>query len=238
MPQADLDRRVRTLLQLVRGVESVDVRMGSRGIEAIEIDAASGEPARRIVRDVESALLTGLGIQVDHRAIRIHQNGTAGLGRNGEPGQGLSPEARFLHYEGSDRGAFERALLTRVHCEPDGELYCDVRIEIEADGERHAATVRDADTRHARSMAAARATLGSLQGTLERETAFSLEGVEEFEICEMPAILASVHAKRGRETKSLLGAALLDRGPEDAAARAVLDALNRYWSAQEHTAPS
>ena len=224
------EEEIRSLLELVDGVGTVAVRTDPDGsVREIEIDAAPSENPKRIVRDVESALYTGLGMQVDHRVIQIYQNG------------GLLESAQSLHPEGSDPGrsaAANRPDLVGVRCEPDGELYCEVFVELRYDDEWFSARAREADTPEGRLVAAGRAALESLQATLEKETAFTLEGAEELEIADSRAILSSVQVKRGRTHHTLLGMALVENGPEEAAARAALDALNRYWAAQDHASAS
>lgn len=233
MPQPSVSAsEVTALLGMVRGVSQASVALGDDGqIERIDISVHPGHSTRRIIRDVESALYTGLGIVVDHRTISIGGNGS----RNGH---GAGNLARSLQLSDADppvsgtRATSDRIELARVACEPDGELFCEVVIELDRDGKRYEGTIRDADTPRARLMASGRATIEALSRSLERETAFSLEGIEEFAICEHPALIAAIRTRRGRTLRSYVGTALVEGPREEAAARAVLDALNRFWEAE------
>lgn len=226
---------VTALLRRVKGVAGADVVVGEEGeIRRIEIALLSGHDARRIVRDVESALYSGLGMNVDHRTIRIIGNGS-GSGRDG------SELARNLHVSSTDAANDEdvrlpsRIELEGVRLDPDGELFCEVVVELRRDDELHEGSDRDADTPRARLMAVGRATIDALAGTLEHATAISLEGIEEFAICEHPALIAAIRSRRGRTLRSFMGTALIEGSREQTAARAVLDALNRFWMAERNS---
>src|SRR5687767_15995948 len=76
---------IRDLLGQVDGIASVEVRQGAMGeIEALEIAVTPGAVEKRVVRDVESALMSGLGIRIDHQVIQIHR-GPGGVTELGKP---------------------------------------------------------------------------------------------------------------------------------------------------------
>ncbi|HUP19084.1 MAG TPA: hypothetical protein VM778_03925 [Gemmatimonadota bacterium] len=238
-PEAEIS----ALLEMVRGVERVTVETSRNGeLEGIRIEISPDSPPRQIVRDVESALVSGLGFTVDHKMIRVAVSGRRGRNdARGDRSQWEFP-AQLLQHKASPaltvRVTPDRVRLRSVRIDPDGELYCRVTVELEVETERHEAMVREADTRQARLLAAGRATIAAISRTFERETAIALEGVEEFMICDEPAVIARIQSRRGLETRSFHGATLVDGHPHHAAARAVLDALNRYWTAEETTRPS
>ena len=231
------------LLEMVRGVERVTVDTTRGGqLQGIRIEIAPDEAPRQIVRDVESALLSGLGFAVDHRMIRVSVSGRRERNdRRGDRSQWAFP-AQLLQSGAAPappaRLTPERVRLMSVRVDPDGELYCRVTVELEVNEERHEAMVREADTRQARLLAAGRATIAAISRTFERETAIALEGVEEFMICDEPAVIARIQSRRGLDTRSFHGATIVEGHPHHAAARAVLDALNRYWTAEETARPS
>ncbi|MDX1744405.1 MAG: hypothetical protein R3324_00575 [Halobacteriales archaeon] len=218
-----------TLLGMVRGVSGADVVLGERGeIESIEIAVQPGSDTRRIIRDVESALYTGLGIVIDHRTIAVVANGSGNGRKNGDVAHDLHILSTGTGVEG-ENARVPRIELVSVQLDPDGELFCDVVVELSRGDEVYAASERDADTPRARMNAAGKATIEALADSLTRETAFSLEGIEEFAICENPALIASIRVRRGRTLRTFLGTSLIEGPAEEAAARAVLDALNRFW---------
>lgn len=237
MPQPSVSAgEVTALLRLVRGVTEARVGFGDDGgVERIEIAVKPGHSTNRIIRDVESALYTGLGIVVDHRQVSL-------VGPRGSNGRNEANVARDLQPSGVDSPLggpsddLPRIELARVACEPDGELYCEVVVELDRGEERYVGKVREADTPRARSMAAGKATIEALATSLDRKAAFTLEGIEEFAICEHPALIASIGVRRGRTLRSFVGTALTEGSREETAARAVLDALNRFWVAESEPA--
>lgn len=233
MRSSDVSKsEIATLLRMVRGVEGADVVLGGNGeIEKVEISVHSGSDTRRIIRDVESALYTGLGMVVDHHTISIVGNGAGNGRQSGDVARTLHLSSPGTAVAGSSDSP-TRIELVRVAVDPDGELFCEVVVELSRDDALYEARVRDADTPKARSIAVGRATIEALSSSLERETALSLEGIEEFAICEAPALIAAIRSRRGRTLRSFVGTALIEGSREEAAARAVLDALNRFCLAE------
>lgn len=230
--------QVRELLRQIQGVVAVDIEEGPRGeICAIEIRVDDPGAAGRVTRDVESALMSGLDLTIDHRVIRVSPNGS-GPRRNGREASVLEEfPAHSLHVFGlvgqSEREPQARRVRLRgVRCAPDGERYVEITVEVESQGETYAGRIRDADIPRGRLLAAGRATLQAVAGTFEEETTLVLEGIEEFAVCGDRALLAVVSARVGRDRPVFHGAALLQGDPLEAAARAVLDALNRFQTAR------
>ncbi|HKY61001.1 MAG TPA: hypothetical protein VJP59_08315 [Gemmatimonadota bacterium] len=240
----DLARQIQDLLAQVSGVQDVQVQEDQGGqILGIEIRVADAGEARRITRNVESALMTGLGLIVDHEMIRVVQNGRPYSGNGSEvsaegpeaslwqdlPAQSL-PEEPEMAPESPEALESRRVRLAAVRCVPDGDLYVEVTVDLEIAGQFHRGRVRDTDMPRTRLLAAARATVGAMTSALEPGTALALEGLEEFRVADTKGILAILRARVGQSRPVLHGAAIVDRDPVDAAARAVLDALNRFWA--------
>lgn len=235
---------IRELLRQVQGIASVEITQGPSGaIAGIEITVSPQASERRVVRDVESALMSGLGLHIDHRAINIRRtsndvgNGanrrelaSQGTSRMAQQREAKSLSARFLP---DNDQADERVRLEAVRCHPDGELYCDVTVELQVAGRWIERTIREADTHRGRLLAAGRATVGAIADVIEEEAAIALEGVEEFTICEATGLLAVLRIRQRRLRLDFYGAALIEDSPEEAAARAVLDALNRFLESEE-----
>lgn len=238
MASPDATSDVCRFLSKVRGVAAVEITSGTDGgIEAIDIVVEERGAGSRVVRDVESALMSRFGLSLDHRDIRVRETGTPSNGRvkdheledsgNGRVRRG---ERDQIVREPSGGG---RLNLLRVECEPDGELYCSVSVELEADGRRFSGHSKDADTAQARLLSSGRATVEAVRCSQREEIALALEAVEEFSICGEDAVLALVQTRRGPVRRALQGAALLDGSREEAVARAVLDSLNRLKTSAE-----
>ncbi len=233
---------VEGLLARIRGIEAVEVRPDSKGrIEAIELEIGPRVAEKRVLRDVESALMSALGLEIDHRAVTIRRvppsggerrspaNGRSAPPRgDSEPGKSLS--ARFMQSSDPSAG---RILLESVETQTDGELSCEVTVALTVDGERVERRAREAESRRGRMRAAARATVDAIAAALGKAAAVELEGAEEFSVCEDDGVLVLVKTRRGRTRNEYYGAALIEEDEADAAARAVLDAMNRFLEARE-----
>jgi hypothetical protein len=230
---------IRELLRMIRGVEAVDVRVAPDGsIDSVEVRIAESRSTTRVIRDIESALMSGLGLKVDHRAIRVMNGRSNGhdpaytvAGEDLGAGSGLDDPPQ---YPTDDT---DRIRLMAVRCQPDGRGYCDVTVEIVHEDERTKATVREADTRRGRMQSSARAALEAVaRSSAGAGMALGLDGLEEFEVADEDGLLAVLTVLHGRERRRFHGAALEHADPESSAARAVLDGLNRYWAAPESVA--
>ncbi|MGH7557703.1 MAG: hypothetical protein ACREMD_07995 [Gemmatimonadota bacterium] len=236
--------QIRDLLGQLSGVEGVEVEEDpDGGIRSIEIHVTEAGEARRITRNVESALMTGLGLIVDHERIRVVQNGGGPTGNGPDPARWEQVPARTLPVEPGMEPAepeaeepepleSRRVRLAAVRCVPDGELYVEVTVDLEIGGQFYRGQVRDTDMPRTRMLAAARATVGALASALEEGTALALEGIEEFRVGDARGVLAILRARMGHSRPVFHGAAIVDRDALDATARAVLDALNRFWQAR------
>ena len=223
---------------MIRGVESVDVRVAPDGsIDSVEVRITESRSTTRVIRDIESALMSGLGLRVDHKAIRV----TNGSSNGHDPGStfaqedlggGSGEEPPLYPVDDTDR-----IRLLGVRCKPDGRGYCEVTVEIQHEDERSSATVREADTRRGRMQSSARAALEAVaKSQAGAGMALGLDGLEEFEVGDEDGLLAVLTVLQGRERRRFHGAALEHADPESSAARAVLDGLNRYWAAPESVA--
>lgn len=242
--------RIRAILCQIEGVLEVQVEEGPAGIDGIEVQVSDPASIRQVTRDVESALVTGLGFEVDHRLIRIewdpdgsHGNGRADNGRwkprseshdhhgfEPFPAQGLQ---QFDWVEPPARESEGRRIrLVAVRAAPDGRGFLDIEVEVEASGEALTGRFRDADTARGRLLVAGRATLQALESIVGDDAAIALEGIEELEISGARGLLAVLSARVGRKRPVFHGSALLRGDPLEAAARAVLDALNRFHAAR------
>ena len=152
---------IRDLLRLIRGVESVDVRLAPDGsIDSVEVRIAESRSTARVIRDIESALMSGLGLRIDHKAIHVrngHKNGSEPTFEGSQSLGSDEDEGPIYPIAESDR-----IRLLGVHCEPDGRGYCEVTVEIAHDDERTSSTVREADTRRGRMQSSARAALDAV----------------------------------------------------------------------------
>lgn len=213
----------------------MDVQVAADGtIDSVQVRIAENRSTTRVIRDIESALMSGLGLRIDHKAIHV-------LNGHGNGNTPVFSTVQTLQPEDEDDPQYptpdsDRIRLHHVRCQPDGRGYCEVTVEIEQDERRVSATIREADTRRGRMQSSARAALDAVARSAGAGMALGLEGLEEFEVGDEDGLLAVLTVLQGRERRRFHGAALEHADPESAAARAVLDGLNRYWAAPESAA--
>lgn len=204
-------------------------------IESVQVQLAEGRSTARVIRDIESALMSGLGLRIDHRAIHV-SNGRGNGSASHISAQSLQTGTEKDETPDYPISEVDRLRLHDVRCHRDGSGYCEVTVEIEEDDRLVTAMVRDADTRRGRMLASARAAIEAVARTSSPGVALGLDGLEEFEIADEDALLAVLTVSVGRERRRFHGAALEHADPENASARAVLDGLNRYWVARDNAA--
>lgn len=122
-----------------------------------------------------------------------------------------------------------RIELRRLTFEPAQELLVRARAELRLDEILFTGEVSETDVPRARPVLAARAVLRALEFLRERGAAFYLEGIDFLSGFHAPVALAMIEAVSPREKRALTGCALVGESREDAAARATLSAINRFY---------
>lgn len=230
---ADRVPAMESLLQSLEGVESVSIIPGANGsLEEIHVLSESGLEPKKVVRNVESALLAEAGVRIDHRIISVAQRrgempegngagGSAPADRTAEPADpadGTAPSPR----PGSDRLVLESVHLERRTGE---KIECTVTL---SDGEQYEGRATGMDHRTTRLTVVARAALEAVRQVAEQDRTLMLDGVEAVDAFGGQVVLALIHAMEDRRAIPLMGAALVEDSREETAVLAVLDATNRW----------
>lgn len=226
--------RIEPLLASLAGVLSARVVTDALGeLEEIHILAEAAYHPKRIVRNVESALCAGLGIEIDRRIISVatvregatlpalREARTAATPR--EPG----PEP--IHTEKPTPR--DRVVFQSFEARIDAMRRASCTVTLRADSRTTQGEGTGLDSAHGRAEAAARATLAALV-ELRGSTGLGLDGVALIELDGETAVLAAVRALEGRHAIELTGVAAIDDSPEEAAVLAVLQATNRWEAPQ------
>lgn len=230
------DDRIEPLLAALNGVLSVRVIADSDDtITEIHVLAAPEYHPKRIVRNIESALCAGLGLEIDRRIIsvaRLREDAWIPDPAIASPHRVKAMPSNGDVPDPSPKGSTDQAASGRVlfkgfdaHVSASREAICRVTLE------RHetAATGESTslDTAQGRARAAAKATLAALD-ELHHQANFGFDGLELIEIGGRTAVLTSVRALEGRHATGLTGIAAIDITPEEAATFSVLQATNRW----------
>lgn len=257
--------QIEHLLRSLQGVVSVRAVLSSNG-QPREIHVLAGPDLhpKQVVRNIESALTAGLGLEIDRRVVSVSQlrpgagsdsgsavagppNGAsatarvdtpavgrrvpaAGTGKNGDGLDGQRPEAKHDGARASDPVIDdERVVLAgfRSHSRSARETACEVLLRHR--GREFSGSAEGPDTTHGRADAAARAAVSAL-GLTAPEAGLALEGVALVQSGGRSYVVVSVQGLEARRPVALVGAAILDRSPEEAAVLAALQATNRWAS--------
>lgn len=215
---ADLSSRaavvdVESIVTRLRGVNSARVVTDERGnITEIHVVADESRHPKQVSRDIESALLSQLGLRIDHRIVSIAQM---------RGGREAAPVAevrlKFLGIDYSLDRTSARARVT-VGCGDDSfSGLASTSISPDLDQEK----------------LVAKATLEAVEeflratGIANGAPAFELRDYTKVKSNGGSLIIATIRLMGGRREEDLVGSALVRDDPWRAAAAAVLDALNR-----------
>ena len=214
-------KRVENLLTSLTGVLSARVVVTPQGeVSEIHVLTQSDLDAKRVVRNIESALMAQLGMRIDHRKISVAQ--TADV----RPIEALQQEAiderakrRVVVFQGLEVRPAERQQRVLVHVKLS---FQDRQAESHEQG---------TDTPRNRVEAAARAAAACLDELLP-DNSVALEGAQIIDAFDRKFVLVAVHGLGGREAQLLTGTCEIRESAEQSAVLAVLDATNRWVDAR------
>ena len=233
---------IELLLGSLAGILSARVLVGDQGeLEAIHIVAEPEFLPKRIVRNVESALCAGLGIEIDRRIVSVANvregapwpvaSRAASAEPPAEPGTGplakrpAEPEAE------PPAPATGRIIFESIELSIDTarDALCRVTLRLGTEDATREST--GPDSPRGRAEAASRAAIAAIRA-LAPDRKLDLEEIALAEIAGRPIVLVSVRALEGRRSHSLTGIAAVDRSAEEAAALATLNATHRWMAAR------
>ena len=210
-------KRVENLLTSLTGVLSARVVVTPQGeVSEIHVLTQSDLDAKRVVRNIESALMAQLGMRIDHRKISVAQ--TADV----RPIEALQQEAiderakrRVVVFQGHEVRPAERQQRVVVH------------VKLSFQDRQAEAHEQGTDTPRNRVEAAARAAAACLDELLP-DNSVALEGAQLIDAFDRKFVLVAVHGLGGREAQLLTGTCEIRESAEQSAVLAVLDATNRW----------
>lgn len=221
-------QHVEKLLSALDGVNSVKIVADEKGgIQEIHVLSGSEIGAKQIVRNVESALLAELGLQVDHRKISVARMREDDLEELRDSQNG--PESPTI-----TRGG--RLVLDTVQIERRAGRTASCRVELTNEERTFVGEASGSDHSQTRSEIAAEAVLDALREATDDLGPLVLEGVETVKAVGNELVLAVVRARSGRRPIPLSGASVVVDSHEEAAVLAVLQATNR-WIADSLRSP-
>lgn len=218
------------LLKSLEGVESVSIIPGRNGgFEEIHVLSEAGLEPKKVVRNVESALLAEAGVKIDHRIISVAQRRSELPEPAEKDGAPADSESASGERDPSQDPSGDRLVLKNVHLERSAgeKVTCTVTLEGE---ERYRGQATGMDNRKTRLTVVGKAVLDALRDVTGDGDTLMLDGVEVVGAFGRRVVLALVHTMKNRRAVPLTGAALVEDSPEETAVLAVLDATNRWMA--------
>ena len=197
-------------------------------MEEIHLLTTDEVTAKQTVRNVESALLAHLGLEVDHRKVSVAQT---------KERPAPQPEQEGVVRILPDPPAGQHRLLFHGHkVETERSHQVKHRVEIEWKGERHSGTATAADLPRPRLEAVGKATLIAVEAALANEyeaglasgVTLALDGVKLVDAFDRKFVLVAVNAMAGRDVTPLAGATVVEVSSDRAAILATLQATDRW----------
>ncbi len=192
------------LIKQVRGVISAKIQAGDDGtILEIHVLAETSRSPKQVVRDIESAVLVQLGIELDHKKISVAQ------------------------LQGADESVLDlRPFLEGIELVIKGAKV-EARATINLGEEIFVGSASGPNIMKNRLRLIAMATLTAIESYLSGTMRFMLEDVQKVSFIGRETILAGVSLATPTGEETLIGCALVMGDDRESAAKAVLDALNR-----------
>ncbi len=205
--QADLQTACEEVIRQVREVLAARAVLGPEGkIDEVHVLAGPGRSPKQIVRDVESACMARLGIDLDHKKISVAQVRASPVI---EPGRRLKFRGLSLGIQG---------------------FRAEARVELECDGQVFPGQAAGPASLANRNRLVAQATLAAVQECFHTEDAFSLEDAFVCQLGRRAVAMVGVSLLTRDGEEVLVGSSVVREDEREALARAALDAINRRLS--------
>ncbi len=215
------EHRVERFLSSLAGVVSVRVLAGGEGrVQEIHVLSTPRLHPKQVVRNVESALSAGMGMEIDRRIVSVAQ-----VRSDAEPG--ALEETPADAPDRAEEPAPERLVFVRYDARSQVLHDAHCRVVLRGPDDEFTGSGEGPNTVQGRSQAAARALFSALAAARGLDDA-ALEGTAVVETHGHSYVLIAARGIDGRQTVPLTGCAPLSRSPEEAAILASLQATNRW----------
>lgn len=225
-PRSPLEAGAERLLCSLAGIVSARVVADRNGhLSEIHVLATDELHPKQVVRNVESALRAGLGLDVDRRVVSVAQVRAEDVEPSGRTAEVVPLGIPAAEPEqGTPRG---RLFFARFDARCDAAQRATCRVVLRADEREFEGIGEGPGTMQGRVEAAARAVFAALADARGR-LPLGLEGACVVEAHGRTYVLVAARGLQGRGFVSLAGTAPLSRSPEEAAILAALQAANRW----------
>ncbi|HEY6866418.1 MAG TPA: hypothetical protein VI792_04120 [Candidatus Eisenbacteria bacterium] len=213
--------RAEAAIKALRDVEGVSIQADGEDIRELHILTTSTRPAKQIVRDVQTLLLTKFNRSIDHRVVSVAYAVAA------EPPAPVAP-AREAAPPPAPAPAVEeeRVRFTGVNLYVAGARV-QAQVELKWKGIARTGSATGYGARDGAHRLVAEATIAALQEYLEDELALAVEDASVVRAGRESVMIVSLTLLAHRQSKTLVGCCAVEQDVPQAAVLATLMALNR-----------
>ena len=217
--------RAETAIRSLRDVEGVSIQADGEDIRELHILTTSSRPAKQIVRDVQTLLLTKFNRSIDHRVVSVaYANAVSAMAAApATPAPELAPAGAAVTAAAVDD---ERVRFAGVNLYVTG-LRLQAQVELKWKGVTRVGSAAGFGTRDGAHRMVAEATVSALQEYVEDELALSVEDAAVVRTGKQDVVVVSLALLSHRQSKALTGCCMVEQDAHQAVVLATLMALNR-----------
>jgi len=210
-------KRAEAAIRSLRDVEGASVQVEDEDIREIHVLTSSARPAKQIVRDVQTLLLTRFNRSIDHRVVSVAY---------ARPGNAPAPRPDREPPAEAEEQTAQRVRFGSVN------LYvasgrAQAQVELGWKGVTRLGTATGSATREGAHGLIASATLAAVQEFLEDGIALSLQDIDLVRLGKQDVVVVSLSLLAHRSEKTLVGCCTVEQDAQQAVVLATLAALNR-----------
>jgi hypothetical protein len=213
LPPATLTSQVEEAIRGLKGVDGARVRAVGDEIREIHVLTRSLRPAKQIVRDIQTLLLTRFHLEIDHRVVSV-------VAENVQAEPAPAPRREREAVTG------ERIRFGSVNVYVTGRR-AQAQVEVRWKGVPRMGSASGWASRDGALNLVVQATLATVQEFLDDSVAFGFEGVQVLAFGRREVVVVSLELMAYRANKSLTGSCTVEQDVQQAAVLATLSALNR-----------
>lgn len=217
--------RAEAAIRRLQGIEGASVRAEGSVIKEIHVLARAGKPAKHVVRDVQTVLLTQLGLSINYQVVSV------AFAREEDLATAEAGERPAVPTEAPSEPVVSPALDDRIRFESVNLFVAGPRtqaqVELRWKGLPRMGSASGWSTRDESHRLVAQATATAVQEFLADPVALSVQGVEFVEVARRRVAVVSLSMLAHRQERALTGSCSIEQDTPQAVVLATLAALNR-----------
>ena len=225
LPRISWAAAAESAIRGLRDVEEVCVRGDADEIREIHVVSASHRPAKLIVRDVQSLLLTRFNRSIDYRVVSVAFTGRKAAAVAPRPIE-LHDSTRQQETPDPLDVSDDRIRFGSVNLYVSGPR-AQVQVELRWKGLTHSGNSTGWSSRNGSHRLVAEATLAAVQEFMSDDIGLALGDVELVKLGRQDVAVVGLALLAHRQEKMLVGSCAVEQDAQQAVALATLAAVNR-----------